>query len=253
MMDVRTRRRLTLEVLQRTGEIRVGDLAAELGCSEMTVRRDLDALDREGVVRRIHGGAVGLHLRRDEIPYSVRALQDVEAKQRIGAAVAGMLADGETVVLDSGTTALEVARSLHGRSVTVLPLGLRTVAELMDDDTVQLIIPGGEVRPGELSLVGELSEVAFERLRFDTFILGCCGVDADDGVTSHLPEDARVKRAAIRGSRRTIAVADASKLGRVAFGHVCPLNALERLVTDTEADEGHMRAVVDAGLEVSCV
>jgi DeoR/GlpR family transcriptional regulator of sugar metabolism len=252
-MDVRTRRRLTLDALQHSGEIRVGDLAERLGCSEMTVRRDLDALDREGVVRRVHGGAVSLHLRRDEIPYSVRALQNVDAKQRIGAAVAAMIADGETVVLDAGTTALEVARSLRGRPVTVLPLGLRTLVELMDDDAVQLIVPGGQVRPGELSLIGELAEVAFDRLRFDTYVLGCCGIDSNDGVTSHLPDDARVKRAAIRASRRTIAAADATKLARVTFGHVCPVGTLDRLVTDTDADEGQVRDLADAGLEVSCV
>jgi DeoR/GlpR family transcriptional regulator of sugar metabolism len=135
----------------------------------------------------------------------------------------------------------------------VLPLGLRTLVELMDDDAVQLILPGGQVRPGELSLIGELAEVAFDRLRFDTYLLGCCGIDSRDGVTSHLPDDARVKRAAIRASRRTIAATDATKLARVTFGHVCPLSALERLVTDTEADEGQVRALVDAGLEVSCV
>jgi DeoR/GlpR family transcriptional regulator of sugar metabolism len=252
-MDVRTRRRLTLDALQQTGEIRVADLAERLGCSEMTVRRDLDALDREGVVRRVHGGAVSLHLRRDEIPYPVRALQNVDAKQRIGAAVAAMIADGETVVLDGGTTALEVARSLRGRPITVLPLGLRPLLELIGDPAVQLIVPGGQVRPSELSLVGELPELAFERLRFDTYVLGCCGIGVADGVTAHLPDDARVKRAAIRASRRTIAAADATKLALVTFGHVCPVTALERLVTDDEADQEQVRALAGAGLEVTCV
>jgi DeoR/GlpR family transcriptional regulator of sugar metabolism len=253
-MDVRNRRRLTLDALQRSGgEIRVAELAAVLNCSEMTIRRDLDALDREGVVRRVHGGAVSLHLRGDEVPYAVRALQFLDAKQRIGVATASLVADGETVVLDAGTTALEVARALRGRSVTVMPLGLRTLVELMDDDGVRMIVPGGEVRPGELSLIGDLAEVAFERLRFDTFVLGCCGIDRDDGVTAHLPDDARIKRAAMRASRRTIAVADSSKLARVTFGRVCDVSDLERLVTDLDADEAHVAALAAAGLEVSCV
>ena len=84
-------------------------------------------------------------------------------------------------------------------------------------------------------MTGDLAEVAFERLRFDTFVLGCCGIDVRDGVTTHLPADARVQRAAVRSARRTIVIADESKLGQVTFGHVCGLDAIECLVTDAPA------------------
>jgi DeoR/GlpR family transcriptional regulator of sugar metabolism len=231
-MDVRNRRRALLDVMQRDGEIQVRQLAAELGCSEMTVRRDLDVLEHDGVVRRVHGGAVRVQLRRDELPYAARALEAADAKQRIGRAVAGLIADGETVILDGGTTALEVARALRGRPVTVLPLDLRVLLELADDDAVSLICPGGYVRPGELVVTGDLAEVPFERLRFDTLVLGCCGLDAREGVTTHVPADARVKRAALGAARRTVVIGDATKIGQVTFGHVCPLSAAERLVTD---------------------
>ena len=252
-MDVIDRRRRMLDALAETGELQVAELAARLDCSEMTVRRDLDALERDGVLRRVHGGAVALPLRRDEVPYAARSLLHTEAKQRIGRAVADLLVDGETVVLDSGTTALEVARHLRGRSLTVLPLGVRPLLELADDPSTRLIVPGGDVRPGELVFTGELTEVAFERLRFDTFVLGCCGIDGRDGVTTHIPEDARVKRAAVRASRRTIAVSDATKLGRVSFGHVCDLDGLDRLVTEAGADEAKVRALTDAGVAVDRV
>jgi DeoR/GlpR family transcriptional regulator of sugar metabolism len=207
-------------------------LAIALGCSEMTVRRDLDALEHDGVVRRVHGGAVAFSLRSDEVPYSMRTFKAVEVKERIGQAVAALIADGETVVLDCGTTTAEVGRALRGRAVTIMPLGLRTLIDLADDDQVRLIAAGGDVRPGELVVTGDLAEVAFERLRFDTFVLGCCGISEQDGVTTHVPADARIKRAAIAASRRTILVGDASKMGAVAFGRVCGLDALERMVTD---------------------
>lgn len=116
--------------------------------------------------------------------------------------------------------------------MTVMPLGIRTLVDLAYDDHVRLISPGGDVRAGELVVTGDLAEVAFERLRFDTFVLGACGIDEDNGVTTHVPADARVKRAAVASCARTIAVADGSKLGKVAFGHVCSLSALDRLVTD---------------------
>jgi DeoR/GlpR family transcriptional regulator of sugar metabolism len=235
-MDVRNRRRALLDTLQRDGEVHVRQLAAELSCSEMTVRRDLDVLEHDGVVRRVHCGAIRVQLRRDELPYAARVLEAIEAKQRIGRAVAALIADGETVILDGGTTTLEVARALRGRPVTVLPLGLRILLELADDDAVSLICPGGDVRPGELVVTGDLAEVAFERLRFDTLVLGCCGLDEHEGVTTHMPADARVKRAALRSARRTIVASDATKIGLVTFGHVCSLAAAERLVTDADAE-----------------
>ncbi len=210
----------------------VNELAAELGCSEMTIRRDLDVLERDGVVRRVHGSAVATSLRTHEKPYAVRAFEGAEAKERIGSAVAAIIGDGETVALDAGTTTAEVGRALRGRSVTVMPLGIRTLVDLAYDDHVRLIAPGGDVRDGELAVTGDLAEVAFEHLRFDTFVLGACGIDEGNGVTTHVPADARVKRAAVASSARTIAVADWSKLGVVAFGHVCSLSDVDLLVTD---------------------
>ena len=236
-MNASARRRALAGILRQRGSVAVSELAAEFGCSEMTIRRDLDALEHDGVVRRTHGSAVLASLRADEKPYPVRAFEAGEAKERIGRAVAALISDGETVALDAGTTTAEVGRALRGRAVTVMPLGIRTLVDLAYDEQVRLIAPGGEVRAGELVVTGDLAEVAFERLRFDTFVLGACGIDARNGVTTHRPADARVKRAAVASSARTIIVADRSKLGVVTFGHVCPLSAAERLVTDAPAND----------------
>jgi DeoR/GlpR family transcriptional regulator of sugar metabolism len=189
-------------------------------------------LEHDGVIRRVHGSAVAASLRASEKPYPVRAFESGEEKERIGRAVAALISDGETVVLDAGTTAAEVGRALRGRPVTIMPLGIRTLVDLAHDEHVHLIAPGGDIRPGELVVTGDLAEVAFERLRFDTFVLGACGVDARNGVTTHIPADARIKRAALASSARTILAADQTKIGTVTFGHVCPLPALERMVTD---------------------
>jgi DeoR/GlpR family transcriptional regulator of sugar metabolism len=250
-MDVRGRRQALIDVMQREGEIQVRELAENLGCSEMTIRRDLDALERDGAVRRVHGGAVRVNLRSSEPPYALRALEAVDAKRRIGRETAGLIADGESVILDSGTTAMEVARAVHGRPITVLSLGLRGLMELAEDHAVRLIAAGGDVRPGELSLSGELAETAFERLRFDTFILGCCGIDAREGVTTHLPADARVQRAAIRSARRTIVIGDQSKLGLVTFSQVCDLTSVDLLVTDASPE--HASPFAALGLAVAHV
>lgn len=142
------RQRVIVERLRGTEQVGVGELAEVTGASEMTVRRDLDHLAARGVLRRVHGGAVPASPSGMEPPFAARATASTEAKRAIAAAAAELIVDGETVVLDSGTTALELARLLRDRSVTVMPLSLHAVRELADAPQVRLLLPGGEPRPG---------------------------------------------------------------------------------------------------------
>jgi DeoR/GlpR family transcriptional regulator of sugar metabolism len=249
-VDVHIRHELILQSLQQHDEVQVSTLATELDCSEMTVRRDLETLERIGGLRRVHGGAVRMYLSAEEAPYGIRALENSGVKAAIGIATADLLAEGETVILDGGSTAMEVARAINDRRLTVMPLALRPVFELDGCPGIKLLLPGGEVRAGELSLIGTLTESAFAELRFDTFVMGICGIDTKAGVTTHLLAEAAVKRAATRTSRRVIAVADASKLGQVAFGHVCDLADLDVLVTDAGADDRIVDELIMAGVDV---
>jgi DeoR/GlpR family transcriptional regulator of sugar metabolism len=249
-MNVRARRQALVDAV-RTQPIPVSHLAQSLGCSEMTVRRDLAILERDGVLHRERGGAVTSSLRGNEVPYAMRVFEATNAKERIARVVAGLIAEGETVVLDAGTTTAEIGRALRGRSITLMPLGLRTLIDLADDNEVQLIAAGGDVRTGELVLTGDLTEAAFERLRFDTFVLGCCGVSVDDGVTTHVPADAKIKRLAHASSRRTILVSDASKLDKVTFARVCDLDDIDLFVTD--ASRHQTKDLERAGLTITRV
>jgi DeoR/GlpR family transcriptional regulator of sugar metabolism len=252
-MDVQLRHQKIMQALRQRSPVLVVELAAALDCSEMTVRRDLEALERSGGLRRVHGGAASVFLSAEETPYGVRALESSDAKRTIGAAAAGLLADGETVILDGGTTAMEVARSLRSRRMTIMPLALRPVFELHECPGIKLLLPGGEIRPSELSLTGSLTEASFSQLRFDTCVMGPCGIDVTAGITTHLLAETVVKRAAAKASQRVIAVADSSKLGRVAFGHVCDLTDIDILVTDAGADEQRVDELLVAGVDVRCV
>jgi DeoR/GlpR family transcriptional regulator of sugar metabolism len=247
------RHRQIVQALREREEVQVTALAAALGCSEMTVRRDLELLEREGILRRVHGGAVRTFHTAEETPYAMRALSHMEAKTRIGRLCAELVEDGETVILDGGTTAFEVARDLRGRSITLMPLALRPVFELQDSPDVRLLLPGGEIRPGELSLIGGLTSRSFAELRFDTLVLSPCGIDPTAGVTAHLIAEAEVKRAALQASRRVVAIADSSKLGAVAFSRVCQVSDLDVLITDTDADPRLVEQLVGAGVDVRSV
>jgi DeoR/GlpR family transcriptional regulator of sugar metabolism len=252
-MDVQIRHQAILRALSQHSPVQVGSLANELDCSEMTVRRDLESLERIGALRRVHGGATSVFLGAEETPYDIRALELTDAKAAIGAAAAGLLSDGETVILDGGTTAMAVARALRSRQLTVMPLALRPVFELHECPDIKLLLPGGEVRPGELSLTGSLAESSFSQLRFDTFVMGPCGLDAKAGITTHFLAETAIKRAAARCSQRVIAVAGSSKLGRVAFGHVCDLDDIDIVLTDAEGDQLEVEELRAIGVDVRCV
>jgi len=162
--------------LQAVGRVDVSAAAARLGTTQMTIRRDLDVLVQRGVARRVRGGAISLLARGDEIPYWMRELESPEAKVRIGEAAARLLRDGEAVAIDSGTTALECARALFERRLTVMTVSLRAADVMADSPTINVLVPGGEVRRGERTLVGPAAVTGVADLRLDAAIIGACGL-----------------------------------------------------------------------------
>jgi DeoR/GlpR family transcriptional regulator of sugar metabolism len=164
-----------------------------------------------------------------------------------------MIADGEAVVLDSGTTCLEVARLLRNRRVTVMPLSLQAANALADAPATNLLLAGGRPRPGEGALTGPLTRASLQAVRFDTAVIGCCGLTAEHGLTAYDLDDADIKRAAICSSRRVIAVTEAAKLSRTALAFVSPVAALHALVTDASAQDDEVQAISAAGVSVLTV
>ncbi|MFI0898621.1 DeoR/GlpR family DNA-binding transcription regulator [Streptomyces sp. NPDC020983] len=245
---------LIAQAVRDAGSATVQALAELTGASEMTIRRDLDALAAQGVLERVRGGARSLLLRGDEPPFALRAHEAVEAKQRIAAEVDSLIADGETVLLDSGTTCLEVARLLRGRPVTVMPLSLQAVHLLSDAPTATtLMVPGGKPRAAEGALTGPLTLASLAALRFDTAVLGCCGLSAAEGLTAYDLDEAAVKKAAIASSRRVVLATDGGKFGRTAYAYVGPAGLLHTVVTDPTAPAGEVAALEAAGAVVRTV
>ncbi|MFD8418846.1 DeoR/GlpR family DNA-binding transcription regulator [Streptomyces sp. NPDC059466] len=238
------------DAVSGSGRLSVAELAELTGASEMTIRRDLEVLADQGVLERYRGGARSLLLRGEEPPFALRAQDGLEVKRRIAAEVAALIADGESVVVDSGTTCLEVARALHQRRLTVMPLSLHAANALTGAPQLKLLLPGGEPRTGELALTGPLTEASLAALRFDTAVVGCCGLTVADGLTAYDLADAAVKRAAIASARRVIAVTEAAKLSRTALAFVAPASALHAVVTDRSAPDDETEAFTAAGVTV---
>lgn len=238
-------------LVQASGRTRVVQLAEHLDVSEMTIRRDLEELEAQGIVTRVHGGAISSVSRSFEPGFAARSKLNLEAKQRIGRAAAELIRDTENVIIDAGTTTMHVVEGLRPDiRIRVMALSLRIADALAEMPNVTLMIPGGTVRPHERSLIGPTATRPFAELAFDTLILTSGGVDVEAGVTEYEYDDAETKLAAIRSAKRTILVADHSKLGAVAFVRLCSVESIDVIVTDADAPAAHVAALRQASVEV---
>ncbi|MHC6591766.1 DeoR/GlpR family DNA-binding transcription regulator [Arthrobacter sp. C152] len=236
-MKTPERHRMIAEVLRRQSEASVEDLMRACGASGATIRRDLEVLAGHGVLRRVHGGAKSLIGRGGHPGYGQRELEDRDAKSRIAAAVARLLADREQVWLDSGSTATGIARTLAGRDLTLMPMSLQALnAANGGEDALgirpALLLPGGSLLPGELCFRGPLAESNIRSLRFDTAIVTPCAVDLKDGLLAHDLEDAAVKRAGLESAARVVLAASAAKWQAHARALVSGLDRVDVMVTD---------------------
>jgi DeoR/GlpR family transcriptional regulator of sugar metabolism len=249
------RRRKIVEIVQESGSMTVAELCELFNVSEMTIRRDLRDLDKDGVLRRVHGGAVSNLGRSYEPPYTIRTTTQSESKKAIGEKAAELVVDGDSIALDIGTTTLEIAKALKGkRNLTILtaslPIANEVVSNLSLNSDVRLILTGGIVRPGELSLVGYLAERTFNDFHVDKAFVGVGGLSLDDGLTEYNIEDARVKRSLIDHANERIVVADSTKLGRTTFGAVAPLSIVDKVVTDAGIQEELAQALKERKIEL---
>jgi DeoR/GlpR family transcriptional regulator of sugar metabolism len=244
------RHQVIVERLRAADRVSVQELVEATAASDMTVRRDLDYLAAQGVLKRVHGGAVSSMPSGVEPPYSLRVQAAIAAKQAIARAAVEHLRDGETIVLDSGTTSLEVARLLHDRALTVMPLSLQIAAELADAPRIRLLVPGGEARKGELSLVGPLTVASLRALRFDVAVLSPCAFSLEAGLTAFDLGDAEVKQAALSVAGRSLVLADSSKWDRAALAHVCDAERPDLIITDDSAPEDQRTVLTQRGVLV---
>lgn len=249
------RRRQILELIAQNGQVSVADLIALFQVSEMTARRDLADLAREGLLRRVHGGATANLGRSYEPPYPLRTTAQITAKQAIGQAAAALIQDGDSIAFDVGTTTLEVARAMtekHNLTIVTasLPIANEIVSKCALGVDIRLILTGGVVRPGELSMVGEFASHAYNHLHVDKAFLGVGGVSLQHGLTEFNLDDALVKRAIIATASQVIVVADSSKLGRTSFAHIAPLKAVRTIVTDRQTEAATIKKLRETGLEV---
>jgi len=237
------RQETVLMVLREAGMATVSDLGHRLGVAEMTIRRDLEALEAAGVLQRFHGGARIVATSAFEPPFAFRERTNPGGKRAIAAVVAQLVEDGETVIVDGGSSGLAVAAALEGKRITVCPLSLRVAWAFERSASVDLLLAPGVVRRGELSISGAETIEFLRTHHFDRYILTASALSVEDGFTEWNVEDAAVKRASIGAARSVVAAVDATKVGRSAFVEICPLARADLVVLDRPVDVGGMTAL----------
>jgi DeoR family transcriptional regulator of aga operon len=253
-MLIEERRQHVLATIRREGRALVSELSDSLGISRITIRKDLDHLEAQGLIQRTHGGALtpqgGTSLDR-----SIAEKQQVHLaeKQKIAAAAVKMVENGQCVLLDSGTTTTAIARALRDRSgLTVITNAVNIASELAGSD-FDVILTGGTLRRNSSSLVGPLAEDMLREMRADILFLGVDGFDSTFGITTPNLLESRVNRAMIQASSKVVAVCDSSKFRHRSLALIAPPTAIHTVITDNKIDPADLEALRALGVEVILV
>lgn len=248
------RRRLILEMVKNDGRVLVGSLARHFHTSQVTIRKDLDLLQAQGLILRSHGGALPMQTGVLEDP-TLREKEKLHRKEKlqIAAAAVHMVKEGQVVILDSGTTTTAIARALREfENVTVITNAVNIAAEL-SGSPVEVILTGGSLRKNSFSLVGPIAEETLHRLNADILFLGVDGIDVHYGLSTPNLLEAKVNRAMMDVARLTVAVCDSSKFGRRSLSSIAQISEIDHLICDRSVSKHDLAAMKKAGVEITLV
>ena len=248
------RRRAIVDILRQSGRVLVADLAKEFRTSQITIRKDLEALDKQGLIQRTHGGALPLQTSALLDP-TLREKEKLhhQEKMRIAECAVQKVKEGQVLILDSGTTTTAIARALRQfQNLTIITNAVNIAAELAGT-SVEVILTGGTLRNNSFSLVGPIAEETLRRLSADILFLGVDGFDAHYGLSTPNLLEAKVNRVMVEIAKKAVAVCDSSKFGRRSLSLISPTAALSEVITDRGAPKSDLRALKQAGIEVTLV
>lgn len=248
MIGPERRDRILSEVARR-GAASVRDLAQFLNVSEATIRRDLEDLSREGLLRRTHGGATVAEPS-DEVPYRFKVTAYMAEKRRIGATAASMLRKGQVLGCTGGTTIAQVARAIRGGPLTIVTNAVNIGAELVATPEVEVVLTGGVLRSRSYELIGPVAERTIHDFYLDVALIGVDGLSVEQGLTTFSHAEAYINRTFMKQAKETWVVADHSKLGRITAARIAPIEELDCLITDSEAPPEFVEQLRGRGVRV---
>lgn len=244
---------LILSQLEKNGQVSVNDLSESLGVSSVTIRNDLEQLERKNMLLRARGGAMKIsqsHVGLD-YPLSDKQKKHLPEKKEIGKKAIELIEEGNTIILDSGSTTFEIAKGLGKfEELTVITNAINIASLLADNKNINVIVPGGTLRKNSLSLVGILAEKGFKNYFCDKLFLGVDGLDTSYGLSTPNIEEAHLNQIMIEMSQRVIVVADSSKFNRRGFAFIAPVSKMHTLITDKGIPAEEKTKLEGMGIEV---
>ncbi len=243
-----------IQILQREEEIRVSEVSKLFGVSQNTIRRDLEELEKKRLVKKVYGGAIiSEKFPTPDLPYRVRESSMVEEKKEIGSIVSKLIQNGESIILDLGTTTLEIAKNLHEKAhLTVITNNFSIVEELRRNPHIQLIVAGGEYRETSKGCVGGgYTEEFFSKIyQVDRTFLSCGGITPEQGVMNPSHYELKTKREMIRAGQQVYVVATSDKIGKTSFASVCLLSEVDAIITDKHLPEEKIKTFQKLGVKI---
>lgn len=251
--DTSQRRLQISELVRQHGSVQVTSLARRFGVSMQTVRKDLRYLADRGIMTRAYGGAIdssAIGAPLAEPPYEAKRTSHLDEKRRIGQRAAQLVKAGDTIAIDSGTTAIQLAEALPNIEVTVVTNDFGVLTALTPKSEVRIVMLGGELRRKNMAFYGGLTVEAVDALHVDRLFLGVDGFDLERGITTHYEPEAMLNRKMVEAARQIVAITDSSKFGKVCLHRIIPVAGLDTLITDTDAPDEVRQASQQFGFEL---
>ena len=228
----------------------VSDLAAYYRVTEETIRRDLDKLEKEGYATKTYGGAILGNSTKTDLSYTIRNKTNVEAKNQIAAIASRLIEDGDHLMLDDSSTSLYLAKKLkEKKNLTVITNSVELVMELNGVESWTILLTGGRLKPESLALVGDQTQQMLRQYHVDKALLSCKGLDLDAGVTDSSEFHAQTKQSMLRCAKKKILILDSSKIDKVSFIDIAPLDAFDIVVTNTAPSKPWLDFFADHNVE----
>ena len=249
--EVEKRRAEIVELLQKNGSVRVAELSKLYSVSEVTVRSDLEYLESQGQLSRVHGGAVGTGKLYANMDLSERYMTNAQSKRALATVAAELIENNDTIMMNAGTTLAYVLHCIQGKkNVSIVTNSVQNALEISSYPGVNVILLGGEIDTKYQFTYGNDATSQLERYHANKCILSVDGIDKRDGLTLYYANESGIVRGMIESSDKVIVVADSSKLGRSAFSRVADLDDVDILVTGKKAGSEEIEALLEMGKEV---
>jgi DeoR family fructose operon transcriptional repressor len=249
-MFTEERHQLIAEMLSKKSRIKVSEISELLNVSESTIRRDLKEMEEMGLLSRTHGGAVSSSVTNFEPSYNEKETSSLEEKGSIGKAAAAMVKDGDTVVIDSGTTTLQIAKNITAKNISVITNSIDIASVLCQKEGVEVILTGGSLRSNTRAMVGQIAENVIRNFRVDKAFIGANGLSTEAGLTTPNYGEAQTKKAMIDIANKVIIVIDSTKFNKVNLAVISPASEITTIITDSAADKKVLKEYENLGIEV---